>query len=272
LWFNLLVSTPEFIPDDQNGALPEIPVAPPPDPPFGLVEIAAVVSFTLGALLLCGFAGLWLAPHFPIFHGATRAEIANNPLYLVPAQACAYLFAFAFMRMLITLRAQQDFWPAIKWNRLPVGDMVTFSFGGVVLALTTQLISHFLPIPKELPMDKYFAQPSYIYLMMAFGILVAPLMEELFFRGLVFPVAVRYLGLSFGTVLTAALFAIIHQGQLAHAWAPLTLLFLVGMVLTTIRAMTKSVAASWITHMSYNATLFALLFYATGGLKHLDKM
>jgi membrane protease YdiL (CAAX protease family) len=266
------VSTPEFIPEEQNGALPEIPVAPPRDPAWGVVEIVAVISFMLGALLVSGFFGLWLAPHFPVFHGVNRTDIANSPLYLVPAQAFAYLLAFLFMRMLITLRAQQDFWPAIKWNLLPAGDMVTFAFSGVVLALITQLISHFLPIPKELPMDKYFAQPSYIYLMMAFGILVAPLMEELFFRGLVFPVAVRYLGLSFGTVLTAALFAMIHQGQLAHAWAPLTLLFLVGTVLTTIRAMTKSVAASWITHMSYNATLFALLFYATGGLKHLDKM
>jgi membrane protease YdiL (CAAX protease family) len=230
-----------------------------------------VASFTLGALLVCGYIGLSVAPHFPLFHGAKRNEIAANPLFLVPAQAVAYLLAFAFMRMLITLRAQLDFWPAIKWNVLPAADMLTFAFSGVVLALVTQVISHFLPIPKELPMDKYFAQPSFVYLMMAFGILVAPLMEELFFRGLVFPVAVRYLGISFGAVLTAALFALIHQGQLAHAWAPLSLLFFVGLVLTAIRATTKSVAASWITHMSYNTTLFVLLIYATSGLKHLDK-
>ena len=268
------MSTPEFIPEDPNSSSPaEIPITPTPrEPAWGVVEIVAVISFTLGAMLVSGLVGLWLAPHFPIFHGATRTEIANSPLYLVPAQAAAYLLAFAFMRMLITLRSQHDFWGAIRWNLLPLGDMVTLAFSGVVLALGTQLISHFLPIPKELPVDKYFAQPSYIYLMMAFGILVAPLMEELFFRGLVFPVAVKYLGLSVGTVLTAALFAVIHQGQLAHAWAPLAILFLVGIVLTATRAVTKSVAASWVMHMSYNATLFALLFYATGGLKHLDKM
>src|SRR5260221_13413259 len=121
--------------------------------------------------------------------------------------------------------------------------MLTFAFAGVVLALVTQVIGHFLPIPKELPMDKFFVQPSYIYLMMAFGVLVAPLIEEVFFRGLIFPVAVRYLGLAFGTALTAGLFALIHQGQLAHAWAPLSLLYFVGFVLTSIRAATKSVAA-----------------------------
>ena len=50
-------------------------------------------------------------------------------------------------------------------------------------------------------MDKYFVEPAYIYLMMAFGILVAPLVEEIFFRGLFFPVALRYLGLSFATIM-----------------------------------------------------------------------
>lgn len=268
---------PESAPDPTRGPeiespLPELPLAAPRDPAFGIVDVIAVAIFGFISLAVCGFIGIAIAPLFAAFHGATREQIAASPLFLVPIQAMAYIVAFALTRMFITIRAQQDFWGAIKWNFLPAGDMLTFSFAGAVLALVTQLIGHFLPIPKELPMDKYFDQPSSIYLMMAFGILVAPLMEEIFFRGLVFPVALRYLGLSFATILTAALFAVIHQGQLAHAWAPLSLLFAVGLVLTSIRAVTKSVAASWITHLSYNATLFALLIYATGGLKHLERL
>lgn len=259
--------------DSGEQAPLEIPLAPiKRDPAWGILDIFLVALFALGALFLSGFIGLAIAPHFPAFRSLPRSEIANNPLVLIPIQAIAYLLAFLFTRMLITLRAQQDFWFAIKWNLLPAGDMLTFVFAGVVLALTTQVLGHFLPIPKQLPMDKYFVQPSYIYLMMAFGILVAPLIEEIFFRGLIFPVAVRYLGLSFATATTALLFALIHQGQLAHAWAPLSLLFLVGFVLTGIRAMTRSVAASWITHLSYNTTLFVLLIYATGGLKHLERL
>ena len=42
------------------------------------------------------------------------------------------------------------------------------------------------------------------------------------------------------------LFALLHQGQLARAWAPLMLLFVVGIVLTTVRARYDSLAASWI--------------------------
>jgi uncharacterized protein len=251
----------------------ELPVIPTrPEPAWGVFDLIILVLFIGGSLAICGGIGIMLAPKLAGFHNLTRQQIAANPLFLVPVQALAYLLAFLFVRMFITLRAQEDFWTAIKWNFLPAAEMMTFAFAGVVLALVTQVIGHFLPIPKELPMDKYFVQPVFIYLMMAFGLLVAPFAEELFFRGLLFPVAVRYLGLSFGTAVTALLFALIHQGQLAHAWAPLSLLFIVGFVLTSIRAATRSVAASWITHFCYNATLFALLFYATGGLKHLERM
>ena len=97
------MSTPEIIPEDSNGTSPaEIPITPlPQEPPWGIVEIFAVASFTMGALLVCGFIGLSVAPHFPVFYGAKRNDIASSPLFLVPTQAFAYLLAFLFMRMLI---------------------------------------------------------------------------------------------------------------------------------------------------------------------------
>jgi len=57
-----------------------------------------------------------------------------------------------------------------------------------------------------------------------------------------------------------------------HAWAPLLLLFLVGLVLTITRAVTKSVAASWIIHVAYNATLFGFLYVGSQGFRHLENV
>jgi membrane protease YdiL (CAAX protease family) len=101
---------------------------------------------------------------------------------------------------------------------------------------------------------------------------VAPLAEELLFRGLLFPIFTRGLGLTAGIALTAFLFALIHQAQLSHAWAPLLLLFVVGLVLTITRAVTKSVAASWIIHVAYNATLFGFLYLGSQGFRHLENV
>jgi membrane protease YdiL (CAAX protease family) len=116
-----------------------------------------------------------------------------------------------------------------------------------------------------------FRDRNSAYLLALFGVLVAPLIEELFFRGFLYPVLAKYLGTQVSIVLTAALFAVIHQGQLAHAWVPLAWLFVVGIILTTVRARTKSVANSVLIHIAYNATLFTLLFIATQGFQHMER-
>jgi len=71
---------------------------------------------------------------------------------------------------------------------------------------------------------------------------------------------------------TAFLFALLHSAQLGNAWGPLVVLFVVGVVLTGVRAITKSVASSMLVHIGYNLTLFSLLFVASGHFHHLEKV
>ena len=66
--------------------------------------------------------------------------------------------------------------------------------------------------------------------MAAFGITLAPLLEELFFRGLLYPVLRRMFNLVIAVGLTAAAFAAIHGTQLRLAWAPILSIFIVGVV------------------------------------------
>ena len=117
----------------------------------------------------------------------------------------------------------------------------------------------------------------------AFGIFIAPVVEELFFRGFIYPALERFFNrflfpafdLAFGSALsiivTAAAFSLLHEGQLAHAWVPLLVLFSVGVVLTLVRARTNSVATCVLVHMGYNGVLFGMLFYFTDGFRHLEK-
>ena len=81
-------------------------------------------------------------------------------------------------------------------------------------------------------MDKYFHDAASAYLMAAFGMTLAPLLEELFFRGLLYPMLRRAFGLVIAVVLTAAAFAAIHGTQLGYAWAPILSIFVVGVVFT----------------------------------------
>ena len=60
-------------------------------------------------------------------------------------------------------------------------------------------LSRLLPIPKSLPMDRFFQDRQGAYLMMIFGVAVAPLAEEMLFRGFLYPVLDRWLQTLFMT-------------------------------------------------------------------------
>jgi CAAX protease family protein len=250
----------------------ELPAAQPRYPAWTMWDILLIAFVFFLAFYAATFIGFFAAHRIPQFADSSRKALIFNPLFLVPVQFCAYLLTFLFTRMLITLRAQNDFWRAVKWN-LPQGNVGSqLAVGGATLAVLVQVASGLLPIPKSLPVEQYFRDAPSAYMMAAFGVLVAPLAEELLFRGLLFPVFARSLGVKGGVVLTAFLFALIHQAQLSHAWAPLLLLFIVGLVLTITRAVTNSVAASWIIHVGYNATLFAFLYAGSQGFRHLENV
>jgi membrane protease YdiL (CAAX protease family) len=127
-------------------------------------------------------------------------------------------------------------------------------------------------MPKELPIDRFFQTPLEAWALSLFGITLAPLFEELFFRGFLYPVLVRRLGPLPAINLTAAGFGLIHAPQLAQAWAPVLVVFLVGLVLTITRAATKSVASGLLIHMAYNGTISVLLFLASDGFRHLERL
>lgn len=78
--------------------------------------------------------------------------------------------------------------------------------------------------------------------------------------------------LIFSSILTSIGFALLHADQLAHSLVPLAVLFVVSLILCAVRLKFHSLAASALVHAAYNGTIFALIFYATDGFRHLDKL
>jgi membrane protease YdiL (CAAX protease family) len=235
---------------------------------WDVLLIGCVAVFTI---VLLSLVALWLAHHTQALRGLSPDQEAQLTILVVPAQMGAYGVVLLFMFTLVRHRYGRPFWEEVHW-RWPGSHGLIFAAAGSVLALAVELSSDLLPIPKALPIEKFFHGPMDAYLMAALGVLAAPLIEELFFRGFLYPVAARRMGVPLGVVFTAAVFAVIHASQLGHAWGPLLLLFVVGLVLTITRARTGSVARSYLIHVSYNFTLFALMFYATGGFRHLERL
>jgi len=253
----------------ESGSLSPAPVqTPPPESlPWTFLDVVRIAILTIVAIFFFTSISFSIAAHRG---GKTlsSADAARDPKIILPGQAAAYLLALAFMVAVVRGRGR-PFWQSMRWSwpSIPFGYLAA----GLALALAVQFSSAFLPIPKSLPIEQYFTDAAGVWLMAIFGVTLAPLMEELFFRGFLYPVLARRLPLWLAISLTALGFALIHASQLALAWAPLLLLFGVGLVLTITRARTASVATSFLIHVGYNATLFTLLYLTTDHFRHLEK-
>jgi len=125
-------------------------------------------------------------------------------------------------------------------------------------------------IPDSLPITEYFKDRPSALLLAAFGILVAPLMEELLFRGFLYPALARWTGSFISIVVTASAFTLLHGAQLGYSWAPLLLIFIVGVALTVTRVVTRSVATCVIVHMTYNFALLFQTYIVTHGFRQMQ--
>ena len=275
---NSFSENPESQPAVQSPAADAYAVEPPPpdtpdlsaDPAWNAWDLVKLVSVTLVALLVSMVAALILARSL-LQPRREIADLARTAVVAAGGQGLAYLLVFAYMYFLVTREKRRPaFLQAIHWN-WPANPSV-YVLWGMGLSVGLQLLGRFLPIPKNLPIDNLFRTPLDAWVLTIFGIAVAPLMEELLFRGFLYPVLQRGFGMGAAVVLTAGAFALVHGSQLKFSWGPLLLIFLVGLALTYVRAKKDSVAAALLLHISYNSTISALLFAATDGFRHLDKM
>ena len=306
------------------------------EPVWSVLDVGVIALFTLCNLLVFTFIAIMLASAIQRLRGLDPSQLANMPLVLLPPEILAYLAMGRFMSKLVQRKGGGSLLQAVQW-RFP-RQVALYGMIGILLALFILSASRVLPMPKSLPIDDIFHDRLSAYLMMGFGVTLAPFFEELLFRGFLYPALARMksrgwfwlstllllwpawfllllalrklgyhqihakpadfyvsLGVSVGLIVlsaalafrtrvlesysvplslvaTSACFALIHGEQLGHAWAPLFVIFIVGLVLTWVRAHSQSVGASFIVHAFYNATLFVTIFVATNGFRNFDKI
>jgi uncharacterized protein len=265
----LVSEVPSTPSEPQPGSPIESAPVPPRDPAWSGWDVLRILLMAIVALF---FAVLVLAVVVP---GATFRERLNRlnaqPELLMIGQMAAYLALIGYMYILVTReRRQPRFWDAIYW-RWPA-SIAIYLFIGVLMQAVFLFVGRFLPFPKETPFEALLQRPYSLYLIAAFSVTLGPLMEELFFRGFLYPVVRRRFGVMAAIVATAFPFALMHAAQYGNSWASVLLIFVVGVVLATVREKTNSLAASFLVHAAYNGTIIAIIFIATGGFRHLERL
>jgi len=289
---------PPLLPEGEAILRPPLDNTPndaPEDPPTRIPHLGHALLFLAiaGAILLLIQVALLGAFH-PV---RTIANADFSPKLLIFAEASTYLVSLCSSWYLFPLLWKRSFSDGIQAN-LPAATRNALRLIplGIALSFTVQATSSLLPVPKKMPMDDFFRTPSDVWIITGFGVLVAPIFEEILFRGFLLPafaIAYDWLclprteaaratwqssnalttpALTFSAVLTSILFALLHGQQTAFTWPVLALLFCVSLILTAVRVRLRSVAASALVHASYNFAVFLAAFIVTGGYRHLDRI
>lgn len=258
---------PMPVPGQDSLRPPAWPI-PARDPVWTGWDVLQIAALALLAILGMQAAVLFVTKEF-IYPRIPLRDLVQKPILAIVAQLIAYLLVAQFMVMLVEGKYHVRFGQAIRWN-WPASRAWLFLAIGVA-TVVLDFLSRFLPMPKSTPFEEFFERPLDAYLISIFAITLGPLMEELFFRGFLYPLIARRLGAVWGVLLTALPFALMHSVQYGNAWSAVLVIFLVGVVLTTVRAVTNSVASGLLVHVSYNATLMLLAALATDGFRHMEK-
>jgi membrane protease YdiL (CAAX protease family) len=194
--------------------------------------------------------------------GVTPSQFRASPtlfgLFTVVHQILLFALLLAYLFAQLRVNFRMPFWRTIGWHALEPGQVPRalryfgFVVGGFLLALMVQVLSYKFSTKAKLPIQQLFQDRRIALVVLLMAVFVAPWVEETIFRGYIYPVVARSYGATVGVLGTGVLFGLLHAPQLWGGWVQISALVMVGIILTYARAVTRTVLASFLLHLSYN--------------------
>jgi membrane protease YdiL (CAAX protease family) len=252
---------------------------------FLVFGFASLLIVQIGAVLL-------LSANKHLTQKQLQQMIESKPQFLVGTNVLWYALLFLFLYVTLAVLRGLPFWRSLGWKRLSAdpatgkGNLWMYFFSGCGLAIFVAIASSRVKDVDHIPIQELFKSRSGAMLLLAMAVLVAPLVEETVFRGYLYPLfaskfsslaqkagadpirAVRF-GTFAGIIITGILFGLMHGAQLGWTWGLVSLLTLVGVILTFARAWTGTVLASFLLHLGYNSMIAFTSVIATKGFTHM---
>lgn len=244
---------------------------------LGLHNLAPLLALLLGlsALILGGPRGAPPQAHAVVepaaiarglvraVAGIVLAHIAATFVYLTAGEGPAAMLGAVLVQNVGTVLAAAwsvgalepgaDPRDALELRVPPTNTLLRALLVGALLVAVALLVSARIPDAGDTPVGQDIERVPLRYLIV-FGGLLAPLGEELFYRGALGRLFAR-LGRAAVVLVPAAVFTAMHVAQLRGSPMALAPIAAVGVVNGFVRLATGGVVAPWLVHTLYNASL-----------------
>ena len=247
------------MPPETEGLSPLEPVinAPAPEAPervpfWGYLDLLMVIGLLVASIAII----LLVVGAFVFMYPALRDH--QGPL-LLPTQFALYAFLYLSFRLIFGLKYGQPVFASLGWRRSKF-NLATAAVGGVLLAFLVSALAYLLHTPQvPSPVESLMGSPALLAVFGVMAVTVAPLFEELLFRGFIQPLLSRTFGVAAGILITAVMFGSLHAPEYSFAWQYAVAVSLVGAVLGWVRFASNSIIPSTVMHGSYNAVFVIAL-------------
>ena len=259
---------------------PLYPVTPPlPEPPNGWAAVGMLVLyFLLQAVVGGSIAAMIGLGVFLVDHGQPVSEIMQTikvvmarPTVSVGLVAGALGGATAIMWWLVRRR-----WPLLWQRATPPGfglaaprDASFYAIAaaaGIALPIIGGLLTQFLAqghhVPQDIKQLGAHAPLAAKFVLMIVAITVAPLIEELLFRGVLLSAWLKRLNVGWAVACTSLVFALVHLPDLKFLWYGLPNLAMLGAAFAWLRLKSHSLWPAVIAHGMNNLVTTLAWFFA----------
>jgi membrane protease YdiL (CAAX protease family) len=228
-----------------------VPEAPPPEsyPFWGYLDL-------LGFVLI---AALGLVVESLLMAALIDATHVRRAFVLFPAQVALYAFLLGALAFIFRRYYGRPFWQSLRWTPARFSTQFVATCG-VMAAFAVRLASVLLRTPDiDSPMKALLSDPTSILMIAVIGTTLAPMFEEIVFRGFLQPLLVRSFGAAPGILAAAAAFGLMHFQEYGNSWRHALLISGAGAAFGWMRYRTGSTKAAAIMHAAYNCLFFLLL-------------
>jgi hypothetical protein len=235
-----------------------VPVGPN-NPPWG---VGGAVLTWLGSILLLLIVqtaftvGYVIYRHVNLLSGDEVKAFLTEDKWAIFAQVIALLPTHILTLMLIwavvTQFGRYSFWSTVGWDwgRGPrLGMSITLAIAMLVVG---GLIGYFAGAQQTSIDLMILRSPPARYAIAILATLTAPLVEELTYRGVIYPALQRRMGIIWAVVTTTVLFALVHVPQYLGSFAVITTVGLLSLFLTVIRAYSGRLLPAIVIHTVFN--------------------
>jgi uncharacterized protein len=251
-----------------------LPVGTEPDPdnpPWGIG--AAAATWVGSVILLLGTSTislLFIMLYLYSSYGSVSQEQLPKLLMTdkvavllqVVAVVPAHLLTLAVAWAVVTNFGKRPFWRTLgwRWNR-GIGFWGSVGLAILLLLFGGLLTKYYAGEPTDI--DQIINNSTASRFMLAFlATATAPLVEEVIYRGILYPALQRVIGAAWSVIAVTILFTSVHVFQYYNNISVIAAIGVLSLSLTLVRAYTKSLLPCFVIHLVFNGlqSLYIILY------------